>query len=74
MTQEVSDKKLELGSMATNIILFLILAVMGWVGLNIEKMRDDITTMAIASSNNSIKIDNLSKRMDQHILEKHGKH
>lgn len=74
MSQEVTEKKLEIGSMATNVILFLILGVMGWVGLNIEKLNNSMTTVIVATSNNAIRIDNTNSRLDQHIYEKHKTH
>lgn len=43
---KVTDRPTEVGVTINNILTFLVLSVMGWVGYNINTMRVDIATMS----------------------------
>lgn len=66
-TTKVSDKPLEVGLKLNNVLLFLIIAVMSWVGINIDRLRDDLAKISTATTVNSVRIDALEKDFQAHI-------
>ena len=69
-TQTVQDKPAENGIKLNNIISFLILGVMAWVGYNIEEMKKNLAETVTSTAVNSAEI----KHLQQGFLELKRKH
>ena len=69
----VHDKPAESGIKLNNILTALVLMVMSWVGLNIDRMRDDISDLRTKSSVQQVSIQELEARIDRHI-QRHERH
>lgn len=61
---EVQDRQAENGIKLQNILTFLVLAVMTWVGTNIEIIKKDMAANQLETRLNSAGIIALSKRVD----------
>lgn len=68
----VSDAPAESGIKLNNIISSLLLGVMAWVGVNIERMRDDISVIRETTKVNSVEIINLKKQLSDHVETYHS--
>lgn len=71
---EVQDKKSEFRALVNNILTFLILAVMTWVGTNITQMRDSLSSLTTSSAVVNIEIKHLKEHnaMQDKTLEAHN--
>jgi len=58
----VSDKPAETGIKINNIISFLILSVMAWVGYNIEDIKKNVAETVTVAAVNKAEIRNLQER------------
>ena len=63
----VTDKPIELQSMAQTVLTFLLLAVMSWVGLTLEEVKDNTAildkSMAVFANEQT----HLAKDLKEHI-------
>lgn len=66
---DVQDKPAEIGIKLNNILTFLVLAVMSWVGYNIQAMKDEIVRNRIDSSINRNDLQHMKDRLDNHLRE-----
>lgn len=60
-TPEVADKLTESGIKVNNILTFMILGVMSWVGLNIMNMKDSMAHLQTKDAILQIEVDHLHK-------------
>lgn len=67
--QRVSDRPVEIGIRLNNVLLALVVAVMSWVGLNIEKLKDEVAQVVTAATVNHTEISDLRRQMADHIEE-----
>ena len=72
-TQPVQDRPTENGIKLNNILTFLVLGVMSWVGINITQIKDSVSDMRINEAVTAHKLSYLDKKLDEHITddEKH---
>ena len=70
---EVEDKKSEFRALVNNILTFLILGVMTWVGVNITQMKDGLATIKVNDAIVKIKVDHLEANdiIQANALSKH---
>ena len=61
---EVQDKKSEFRALVNNVLTFLILAVMTWVGGNITIMKDDLADLSTNTALVNLEIENIKKHND----------
>lgn len=73
---DVKDSVVEKNGILGNIMLFALLGVMSWVGLNIEAIKEDMAQARQIMVVNSTKIDRLEadRKSDVARFEKHLEH
>lgn len=64
---EVTEKKLELNGIVANILNFCMLAVLGWIGITITTMQQDVATMKTTVAVEAVERQNLERRLNEHI-------
>lgn len=76
-TVNVTDRPVELQSMAQTILTFLVLCVMSWIGITLEDVRDNTyeNNKNIALFNKDLKyqgklLEDHIKLLDEHIKDK----
>lgn len=70
-TYEVQDRPTENGIKINNIISFLILGVMGWVGYNIEAIKVHVANVTTVTAVNKTDIENLKTGFIEHKRNHH---
>lgn len=65
--EEVQDRPTEAGIRLQNILTFLVLAVMSWVGYNIEQMKQEMSTLHVASAVQAAQVAELKERFERHL-------
>jgi len=70
----VKDKSTEVVVLVNNILTFLVLGVMAWVGTNINTMKTDMATIKEHSVVNRVLFEGLEKRLEAHIYNHWTKH
>jgi len=63
----VVDKKTEMGVGLNNVLTFLVLSVMTWVGVNINSMNDKISMVITKEAVTASNLENLKNRLDRHV-------
>jgi len=71
--QNVEDRPTEKGIMYNNILTFLILAVISWVGVNITQMRDSLSEIKTTGAVMKTDIKYLDKRVTRELKYLNGK-
>lgn len=66
MTEQVQDKPAEVGIKLNNILTFLILAVMTWVGVNITQMKEALGVIKVDDAVMKIEVKHIHEAMDAH--------
>jgi len=64
--QPVQDRPTETGIKINNIISFLILSVMAWVGYNIEDIKKNVSTTITITAINKTDIKHLQEDLAEH--------
>lgn len=64
---QVSDALAERRELWSNIIQFLILAVMTWVGTNIHTMKNDISEIKKSDAVQAAELIHIKEKVDYHI-------
>lgn len=64
--QTVQDRPAETGIKINNIISFLILSVMAWVGYNIEDIKKNVAQTTTITAVNKADIQHLQKELTEH--------
>jgi len=66
-TVNVTDRPVELQGMAQTILTFLLLGVMSWVGINLEKVKDNTAENNKAIAVFTVHLENQRQIMHTHI-------
>ena len=66
-TVNVTDRPVELQSMAQTILTFLLLGVMSWVGITLEKVKDNTAENNKAIAVFTVHLQNQRERLHLHI-------
>lgn len=73
--EQVQDKKSEFRALVNNILTFLILSVMTWVGINITQMKNNLMDIRINDAVTDSEIDHLhidNKKRDRAFADHLG--
>jgi len=65
----VKEKSLELGSLATNFLLIVLASLMGWAGLNIEHIKEDMSVMKTSAALNANEIIHIKNALEHHTVD-----
>lgn len=68
-TQDVQDKPMEIGIKLNNILTFLVLGVMSWVGFNINSMKESIHEIQTVTQVQKTELNYLSEKLEQHLRD-----
>lgn len=66
-TVNVTDRPVELQSMAQTILTFLLLGVMSWVGITLEKVKDNTAENNKAIAVFTVHLQNQRELFHQHV-------
>jgi len=64
---QVADRPIELQSMLQTVLTFLLLGVMSWIGITLEKVKDNTAENNKAIAVFSVHLENQRQRMHDHI-------
>lgn len=63
----VVERTLETGIKLNNVLTFLVLGVMSWVGFNIDKMKTDMGAIRTDVTVQANELKHIKQRMDEHV-------
>lgn len=66
-TVPVSDKPVELHSMMQTILTFMLLGVMSWVGLTLEKVKDNTAALTTKIAVSELAVTHNRELLNRHI-------
>lgn len=69
MVNKVQDEKSEFRALINNILTFLILAVMTWVGVNITQMKDALSDVKVTEAQLKLEVGHLEEDLEAHADE-----
>lgn len=72
MSQDVQDKPAEVSLKVSNILQFLVLGVMSWVGFNIQTMGRDISEIRTDLAVSKTEISHIAAELDAHKADKYA--